>query len=213
MHIIPDTSGPIGYGETSGEVGDSSTPLTGKAFYEDMIRRANTVPITQIFRHYGLRLSEHNRKITCPFKSHKGGRESTASFWWYPETNSFNCYGCNIGGKNSHGCEFVAAMEEISRAKAAYKILQLFSSDVGDEVIFDTENFSERLGIMMEFSNTIRDFRQQHIDQNAQSFIENMCSVYDGLNLKHKTLNNDALRSIVDQLKEEIKSYKPCPTL
>lgn len=213
MRTIPDTSGPVGYGETSWETGDSTTPLTGKAFYQDMIRRANTVPIIQIFKHYNLRLSEHNRKIICPFKSHKDGRESTASFWWYPETNSFKCYGCGVGGKNAHGCEFMAAMEEISRAKAAYKILKLFSGNVGDEEVLDQESFSERMEIMMEFSNTIREFRQQYIDLNAQSFIENICSIYDDLNLKHKTLNNEALRRIVDTLKVKISSYKPCPTL
>src|SRR6185369_7708626 len=179
----------------------------GKAFYQDLIQKANTVPIIRVFKHYGLRLDERNRKIICPIPSHKGGRENSPSFYYYPETNTFWCFGCKTGV----GCtDLVAAMDNTSKAKAAFKILEWFGDDVDEDKILDRENFSERLEIMMDFSNTVREFRRSYFDEKAIAHIDDVCSVYDTENLKHK-LDNEALRRLVEYLKEEIKSYK-CPT-
>ncbi len=210
MRTVSNIYGPVGYGETPGETGDSTASTTGKALYQELISKANSVPIIRVFRHYGLRLNNYNHRIVCPFKSHKGGHESTGSFQWYPLTNSYCCYGCRVG---SHACDFVAEMDGITKKQAALKIMKLFGDLVDAEAVFAPENFSERLEIMLSFSNTIRDFRQLHSDENAHSFIENMCMVYDDLNLKHKKLDNAALRHIVENLIEVINSYKSCPTL
>lgn len=208
MRKLPDTTGYDGYDETSGEIGNSSKASTGKAFYQDLIQRANTVPLLRIFKYYGLRINEFQKSVICPFKSHKGGRESTPSFSYYPHTNSFHCYGCKVGHEYAHGCEFMAAMEDISRAKAAYKILQLFHDDVDEDGVFETPNFSEQLEVMLEFSNAVRDFRQAFFDEKSVSYIEYLCWVYDTLNLRHKRLNNEALRRVVGILKEKINTYK-----
>lgn len=181
--------------------------FTGKDYYQDLISRANTVPLVRVFKHYGIRVDEYNRKITCPFRSHKGGRETTPSFYYYPDTNSFRCYGCGMGNQYAHACEFVAYMEGISRVKAADRIVKLFAADVDDDADLITKNdFSERLEIMMDFSNTVRNFRQSHADDESQKFIEGMCWVYDQHNLKRDN-SNDALRRIVEQIKEKIASY------
>lgn len=195
--------------ETSSEDGDIATSFTGKDFYQDLIQKANTVPLVKLFRHYGLRLDDNNRKITCPFSSHKGGRENSASFNYYPQTNTFWCFGCKIG---VHGCDFIAGMDNCNKVKAASKILDLFNADADDDNVLDRQNFSEKLEIMMDFSNLIREFIQINSDAKDLVFIENICRVYDNMNLKHN-LNNDALRSMIKQLKEEISSYKPCLTL
>lgn len=208
MRQLPNTTGSFSTGETPGEAGDFAAPSPGKAFYQDLIRRANTVPIIRLFKHYGLRLDEINRKIICPIPAHAGGRENSASFHYYPQTNTFWCFGCKTG---VGCCELVAAMEGISKAKAAFKIIDLFNGDVNEDNIIDREDFSEKMEIMLDFAATAREFRHSHFDEKAQAFIDHICSVYDSLNLKHKTLNNEALRSIVGQLKEEITSYK-CPT-
>jgi DNA primase len=206
MCSVPDTTRSDGYCQTSGEAGDIAASFTGKDYYQNLIDCANTVPIVRIFRHYGLRIDEYNRKITCPFKHHKGGHENTPSFYYYPQTNSFRCYGCGIGHQNAHGCEFVAAMDGISRVKAAAKILDLFAADVDEEVVINQREFSERLEIMMDFSNTVREFRQTYTDEKSQKFIEDMCWVYDQHNLKHDHTNK-ALRRVVEQIKEKIVSY------
>lgn len=206
MRPVPDTTRPDGYGTSSGEAGDVTASFTGKDYYQNLIDKANTVPLTRILKHYGLRVDEHNRKITCPFKSHKGGHESTPSFYYYANTNSFRCYGCGVGHQHAHGCEFIAAMEGISRVKAAAKILDIFSSDVDEDVVANRHDYSERLEIMMDFANTVREFRQTYTDEKSREFIENMCLVYDQHNLK-RDLNNDALRRVVEQLKDKIASY------
>lgn len=207
MRPISDPTRPASASATPGETGDIAASFTGKDYYQELIDRANTVPLTRIFKLYHLHVDDHNRRMTCPFKSHKGGRETTPSFWYYPETNSFRCYGCAIGHRQAHGCEFIAAMEGISRVKAANKILALFATDVDEDSTFSKQDFSERLEIMMDFSNYVREFRQSHLDEKSQQFIEDMCWVYDQHNL-NRNHSNEALRRIVEQLKEKIISYK-----
>jgi hypothetical protein len=208
MRPISNSAGSDSHSQTSGEIGDIAKAFIGKNSYKELIERANTVPLARVFKHYGIRVDEHNRRITCPFKSHSGGHESTPSFWYYPHTDSFRCYGCGVGHPHAHACEFVAAMEGISRLKAANKILELFSADVDDDGnIFAGHNFSERLQIMMDFSNAVREFRHSNPDQQSQKFIEDICWVYDQHNLKHDH-TNEALRHIVEQLTERIISYK-----
>jgi DNA primase len=206
MRAIPNPTRPDGYSETSGETGDIATSFTRKDYYQKLIERANTVPLVRILKTYHLRVDEHNRKLICPFKTHKGGHETTPSFWYFPETNSFYCYGCYIGGKGSHGCEFIAAMEGISRAKAAAKILDSFSSEVDEDNMLNRHDFSEQLEIMMDFSVVVREFRETHTDEKSHKFIEAMCWVYDQHNLNHDH-SNEALRRVVEELKEQINSY------
>lgn len=191
-----------------GEAGSFTEAFAIKDYSKDLIAQANSVPLISIFKYYNVKADEHNRKIICPFKSHKGGRENTPSFHYYPDSNSFRCYGCNTGGPTARSCEFVAAMEKINKVKAAEKVLQLFASDVDENNICNVENFSERTEIMIDFSNTVRDFRQAYIDEKSQEFIEFICRIYDKHNLKYDH-TNEALRHIVDQIKERIKLYKP----
>jgi DNA primase len=210
MCDISNTAGFDGYGETSGEVGDSADPAARKIYFQNLINKANSVPLIQIFKYYKLFLNENSRKTICPFKSHKGGRESSGSFYFYPETNSFYCFGCKLGGQYAHACEFVSFIENISKVKAAFKIFKLFENDVvesGGVELFDSENNSERLEIMLDFSNVVREFRQTFIDEKSHAYIEHACSVYDKTNLSHKSLDNVALRRVVDSLKEYIAAY------
>lgn len=172
-----------------------------------IIDQANTIPLIRLFKLYHLRVDDHYKMI-CPFKSHKGGRETTASFKFYPETNSFYCYGCGTGHKHAHGCEFMAAMEGISRDKAASKILKLFGDEVDEDKILEMPNTSEMIDIMMDFANTVREFRHTYSDEKSYQFIEKLCWVYDRHNLNHHH-NNEALRQIVEQLKNKISSYIP----
>ena len=181
---------------------DDAYGINQRDFYKELINRANSVPITYIFKHYGIRLNETTNKIVCPFPSHKSGRENTPSLKFYPHTNSFWCFGCNVG---RGCCDFVAAMEAISKAKAAYKIIETFN-DISSIEDIDQVNYSERLEIMLGFSNFVREFRQSNFKQSSDKFIEDICAVYDSLNIKHD-LSNDALKSIVEQLKNEIDSF------
>ncbi len=191
--------------ETSGESGSVAAAFAGKDYYQELISKANTVPIIKLFRHYGVRLDAHNKKTTCPLKSHKGGRERTPSFYYYPDTNSFYCFGCKAG---AHTCDFVAEMDRCTKVQAAHKILQLFESDVDEDNVYNAQDFEERLKIMMDFSGAVREFHQTYPTPEAGVYVEVACKKYDALNLKHK-LDNEALRRTVEQLKEYISLYKP----
>lgn len=208
MCPVPNTSRSDSDGQTPGETGDTSTSFTGKDYYQELISKANTVPIVKLFKHYNIHLDSHNKKSTCPFKSHKGGRERSGSFYYYPETNSFYCFGCKIGGQYAHGCEFMAAMDGITKVQAAYKILQQYASDVDEDNIYDPEDFEERLKIMMDFSNTVREFYLTYPTEEAGVYVEAACKKFDTLNLRKK-LNNEALQRVVGLFKEYITLYKP----
>lgn len=202
MHKLSSTTRPISDGKASGEVGDFADTFAGDG-YKNIIEQANSVSIKRIFSMYGLRLDENSRKTTCPFKSHKGGRESTASFYFYANTNTYFCYGCRQGSKP---VDFVLNMERCTKIKAAQKILENFHSDCDENIILDIEDFSERMEIMMKYSNAIRNFHLNYSDEKSFSFIEENCKVFDKLNNKHN-LNNEALRSMISQLMTAISNY------
>jgi hypothetical protein len=210
MRNLPSTTGPFSYGETSWEAGDIAETSAGKAASKELIAKANSVPLVRILRYYGVKVDSVHYITVCPFKNHKGGRENTGSFKFYEDTNSFFCFGCKIGGQNSHACEFVAAMDGISRTKAAQKVMTLFSDDVDPNAEYvDGLSLSEQLEIMMDFSNSVREFRKNYLDKESQDFIEKRCAVYDELNAR-RAMDNETLRSVVEHLKEQIKVYISC---
>lgn len=210
MRDLSNSTGSFGYGEVPGETGDSSASPARKDFFKDLIHRANTVPLIRIFKYYGIRLDAVHNKCVCPFKSHKGGRENSASFKYYEDTNSFYCFGCKTGGQQAHACEFIAAMDGINKAKSAFKILSLFESDIDDSAeVFEGYSLSEQLEIMMDFSKLVREFRINYLDKESQDFIEKICEAYDVLNAK-RAMDNETLRSVVEHLKEQINFYISC---
>ena len=207
MCPISNQTRPISHGETSWNSGNAPSTPDGKNYYQDLIDQANMVPLTLIFKHYGMHLDPNCKKATCPFRDHKGGRETSASFVYYPETNSFFCYGCKLGGKFAHGSEFISFLEGINRFKAAQKVLSLFSQDVDIDNVYDDVNFSERLEVMLNFSKAVKNFRRNHSSEKSFEFIENyICKSYDKLNDQHK-LDNSALARIVEELKTIMDNY------
>jgi hypothetical protein len=196
MQFLSDKTGSFGNGETSWEDGNVGIPFKGKGDSKKLIDNANSVPLVKIFQHYGINLNEYNKRTTCPFSSHNSGRERTPSFSYYHKTNTYFCFGCKHG---STPVDFVAKIEGISKEKASEKIIEIFHSDVDENAVFNRESFDERLEIMMQFSNIVRNFRKENPSEEAHVFIENTCKLYDALNNK-LTLSNDALRELVQTL-------------
>ena len=60
---------------------------------------------------------------------------------------------------------------------------------------------------MIDFSNSIRDFRFDCHSKESQDFIKKICIVYDGMCFKHD-LDNAALQFLVNSLKKKIEEYK-----
>lgn len=199
MSALSDKTGPSGGGKTSWEIRSVSKNYDSSISVKELINKANSIPLTKVIKKYGILLDEINKKIICPFPNHKGGRESTASFYYYPSTNSFYCFGCKTG---IYCSDFVAAIESIDRVKAAKKILSSFSDDVDEDNLLDRDNFSERLEIMMNFSSLIRE-KIHSSNEDEISKLEDITKIYDSLCSKHN-LNNDALKALIDRLKVKL---------
>ena len=209
MHKLQDSTGFNGFGETSWEAGDSSDASSRKAYFKELIAKANSIRLIRIFKIYGVRINEQNKKIICPFKSHSNGKESTPSFVFYPQTNTYCCYGCKQG---STPTDFVANMDNIPAWKAAYKIINLYGEDISPDIENDQESFSEKMRLYMEFSDYVYEFIQRNLkNDEALKFVEEITSIFDLMNSK-RDLGNDALESLVFKLKDQIDRYS-CPQL
>src|ERR1019366_10125054 len=109
--------------------GDSQTSSQNRssqnvAQIKQLIKQANSASLLSIMRHYGLKIDILSRKVICPFLNHQGGKESSASLWYYPETNSYWCFGCKSG---TRAVDFIVSFEGVGRLQAARKILDLIS--------------------------------------------------------------------------------------
>jgi hypothetical protein len=206
MHILSNTTGPVGYGKEPSKVRNSSAPSLAKGANEELIFHANAVPIMHVFKHYGMCFDTYTEKTICPFKDHKGGKENTPSLKKYEDTNSFNCFGCGRGGGPVF---FVSLIDKCSLEKAAMKILHFFASKIDNDFLIDNGlHSSERLEIMLRLSVRIFEFRQDHNDKHASEFIEYISWVYDHSNALHD-YDNEALRRLVNNCIEHIEIYNP----
>jgi hypothetical protein len=166
--------------------------------YKALIKKANSVPLPIILKHYGYHIDPQNRYIVCPFPFHKGGRESSSSFCYYPDSNTFWCFGCKTG---TTPVSFLSNKEGLSFLQAAIKILQCYGSERSIEVVNELPNYSERLSILMEFANFIR----QSLCSNPTALeqIELIAFAFDKMNERY-SLTNEALQSLVMELKSKV---------
>lgn len=112
---------------SSGQDGVAESTTSCEGYYQDIVANANTISLSIILDYYNVFLSPGERKCPCPFPYHKGGHERTPSFYIYPDTNTFWCFGCKTGVTP---VDFVVAMESITRDEAAIKITNIFNKDI-----------------------------------------------------------------------------------
>lgn len=204
MRNVSDSKRSISDSEASGEIRNFTDSFEGKDRFKNLIFKANKISFINIFNFYKLNLSNYNKKITCPFLSHKGGKERTASFYFYPETNTFYCHGCK---KGTYPVDFVSEMDHLNKNDAALKIFSLFKDYIPNTDHIENEySSSEKINILMEFSSTIRDFHQNHLSAKAFAYIERVSEIFDHFNSK-EDLSLDALDKIISCLKDKISSY------
>lgn len=167
----------------------------------DVVRKkidaANTVELLKVLSHFNLKMDSGARKMRCPFSFHKSGRERSSSFYYYPDSNSFYCFGCQSGGGP---VDFVSLHEDISKYSAALLLEQGFTFN--EQNTTENSGFNEELIICLEFSHLIREFLEHHPD--ALNEAESLTKIFDSLRNKHK-LSNQALVVIVDNLKGKLK--------
>ncbi len=207
MRKLPNSTGSDSSGETPDDSRSAEATASAKQFYKELIAKANSVPIKLLFKIYGVRVDEYNKKANCPFPDHN---DKTPSFLYYPETNSFYCHGCKAG---TRPVDFIVHMEGLARSKAAARVMELCGGEASEDNEFEPIDYGERLEIIMEFSNFVREFIQSYPGNNeALLHIENTAAIFDVMNAKYK-VDNVALKELIIKLKRKGSAYKPCPTL
>lgn len=194
-------------------------PLSiGEAFIEDrdlrnddkdsskiLIKQANTINILLVFKGYGIKLDEYNRKCQCPFLFHKNGSEHSASFYYYKNTNSFYCFGCKHGGGPT---DFASLYDNITKTDAATKLLKKFDADPNFDASETSSNFLTRQQLFLDFSDLIRNFIFDNLDdKEAFDYAEKISLIFDTITSKHN-LDNGGLKSLIDKLKIKLSQYK-----
>lgn len=206
MRTFSNSFGYDGDSDTSSSPESTEQISTRKQRNQELIKKANSVSIKKIFKLYSVYADEHNTVVLCPLKKHK---KPTISFEYYPQTNTFYCHNCRSG---TYPTNFVAIMDNISVIEAASKIIDLFESETNLDNISSDIDFSERLEILVDFSNFIRNFILDNKD-NLQAFkyAEEKTIVFDRLYKKFDDkkipLNNNALKSIIETIKNTFKLY------
>ena len=201
MFLLSGRERHAGYGEVQWEDGSAEEYTRNVSSNEELIKLANTVELLSILKYYKVNIE--SRKCICPFLGHKGGRETSPSFYFYPDTNSFYCFGCKIG---TMPVDFVSNIANISRIKAAKKILEVFDSQndkINSNII--NNNFNEKLDILLNFSIFVNKKISEH--KNNYDFIEkieNIIYVFDKLNDKYD-LDIKALNISISKIKEKIE--------
>lgn len=199
MRTIPDTTGPNSGSEASSKDRDLTNAFTGKDEYQEIIVKAQSYPLAKLFKKYNIRIDDYNRKSICPFSFHKGGRESTASFHFFPETNTFWCYGCKSGRTS---VDFVSKIENINKFQAALKIIQKIDPDTLNAQVIEYKNdFEEKNKLYFLFSNKMRDLLAQNSKNLDQ--LEKIYSIFDKMNNKYE-LEPKALQLLIDRLTNKI---------
>lgn len=170
-----------------------------------LIKQANSAKLLDIFKAYNIDITDGygGKKCCCPFPDHN---DNSPSFYYYGETNSFNCFGCSRGGS---AVRFVSIIESISYEEAANKIANHFYIDANIK-IENNIDFLERQNIILDFSKSIREFiHVNKEDDIAIKYAEKLTQSYDTLIQKHKKkLENAGLKKVVETLKSKLDRYK-----
>ena len=103
----------------------------------------NKLSIATVLAHCGIKIDKHNH-IKCPF--HQDDKPSCKI---YPETNTYNCFGC---GKTGDAIQFIQEKENCTKHDALKKATELIGETKTSDVMgiaskaaesVETENFAE----------------------------------------------------------------------
>ena len=161
-----------------------------------------------VLRQYGIepvrsnQYSEWSNSIICPFPSHKGGNERSASFGYNFVKDTFHCFGCNMSGG---AVEFISLKEGLSRNSVAEQILyELGGYDLEDDDILEDENPKIEKSLY-DFSNYILLLYQKHKrDKNIIDQINKIIWWFDHYLIAKAPKN----KIIINELEERILKAK-----
>jgi hypothetical protein len=153
-----------------------------------LAKKANSISLILVAERYGLDL-KHNSKIGCPFPNHKGGRERTASFVFYKETNTYHCFGCKTGKTT---IDFVMNMDNLTRDNSIRFLLNEYNT------FLDLENdYDDFLDLYVDFSNFVRPMIKDGVN-----IIEYIKAFDDIVNTRN--LTKIQLEKLIFKIKERI---------
>lgn len=166
--------------------------------WKKLATEANSVDLLTVLTSYGLRLDKYHSKCICPLHN-----ENSPSFYYYPNTNSWYCFGCKKGGSATH---FVSRIEGISIAEASEKLLGEFTP--GAFATSTTSDYLDRQDVVFGFSTLIRKFIQAHSNNpNALQFVERLTLIFDTLAAKHN-LSNDGFKLVIRRLEKQLGEFR-----
>jgi DNA primase len=166
-----------------------------------VFERANSADLIDIFKFFGLKIDQYNRKCVCPIPSHN---DKTASFYYYKDTNSFFCFGCKNGGR---AVEFVHLMQNINKFEAAKRIIEKFYTNP-ENSFSGADLVEEKHAIILEFSESIRNFIVKNMsDKSSLDYAERITLIFDKITTKNPGINLDGLKIIIKKLTSELKEY------
>ncbi len=198
MLPILNSTGSISHGETPWDDGSPELTSTDQDHIKSIVKKANTASLMDVFKFYSINLDQYNKKMVCPFPKHK---EDSPSFVFYPDTNSFWCFGCSTGRTP---VIFVSNIENISKIDAANKILKILDIDVSDEINTINndieEKYKEKISLILNFSKKVRESLTLNPSKENIYFLEQITKAFDKIYQKYPKIDNQGLKSIIDKL-------------
>lgn len=156
--------------------------------------RAINFPLNKLFKIYNLNINKSNTKTICPFASHSNGSERTASFVYYPESNTYWCFGCKQGNTS---IDFVKNMEGLNYYQALDKISSL--NDDNTITIKRSSSFEEYFTKYNEFSSKLSVLFRNDYDKAME-----IMKSFDEIKLEY-CFNQEEVIKLIDKLILRIK--------
>jgi DNA primase len=213
----------------NGEAGDTieidgweaeSNPTRSKEersqeFNRKLIKLANKkASLTNILRSLNISFSNivysasgwtHNR--VCPFKDHS---DRSPSFWFHPEGNKFNCFGCSRGGGP---VQFLSIYNGKSQTQVAKELCQTYGDldDVVDEI---NEELQEKIdNLILESSDYFKKFMKNHLNnEKLVKFVENLTwslDVYlEKLDFANSNVEIENLEARINIMKRKLAKFE-----
>ena len=136
--------------------------------------------ILQVLLHYNLN-PDRNNMLKCPFHA-----DDMASMKIYPNTNTFNCFGC---GKNGDVIEFIQLKENCNKHEAILKASELCNGQMESKKLAPTVQTH---------------YRASHPGNHTEILTKIFTYFQNGLNIRWSEF---ATRSIYILYKQSIQSW------
>lgn len=170
------------------------------------------VRLSTIFRKYSIKIERFaptdvwSMNITCPFPTHKGGRERTPSFGYNFIDDRFYCFGCKRFGR---AVEFIAYKDRIHPEIVAEKLIEQYSLDqfkIDDkELVNDWERIQTSLTSISIITNKL--YQKYSDNEEALRYIDNLIWFIDRFMYSRVSIPVDELEERCMRVVELLKEY------